>query len=71
LARPSVDAPRILAMRPDERAVLEPAIRRVTEQAANADAIVDEGMARPSFDATRIRGCGRTGAWSSDAQSVV
>jgi hypothetical protein len=45
LARPSVDAPRILAMRPDERAVLEPAIRRVTEQAANADAIVDEGMA--------------------------
>jgi hypothetical protein len=31
-------------MRPDERAVLERAIQRVTEQAANADAIVDEAM---------------------------
>jgi hypothetical protein len=31
-------------MRPDERAVLERAIRRVTEQAANANAIVDEAM---------------------------
>jgi hypothetical protein len=32
-------------MRPDEREVLERVIRRVTEQAANADAIVDEAMA--------------------------
>jgi hypothetical protein len=31
-------------MRPDERAVLERAIQRVTEQAANADAIVGEAM---------------------------
>jgi hypothetical protein len=29
---------------PDEREVLERAIRRVTEQAANADVIVDEAM---------------------------
>jgi hypothetical protein len=32
------------AMRPDERAVLERAIRRVTEQAANAHAIVAEAI---------------------------
>jgi hypothetical protein len=32
-------------MRPDEREVLERAIRRVTEQAHNAHAIVDEAMA--------------------------
>jgi hypothetical protein len=31
-------------MRHDERSVLERAIQRVTEQAANADAIVDEAM---------------------------
>jgi hypothetical protein len=31
-------------MRPDERAVLERAIRRVTEQAANAHAIVAEAI---------------------------
>ena len=31
-------------MTPDEREVLERAIRRVTEQAANADTIVDEAM---------------------------
>ncbi|MGZ4103809.1 MAG: hypothetical protein ACXVP8_00955 [Actinomycetota bacterium] len=31
-------------MRPDERKVVERAIRRVTEQAANANAIVDEAM---------------------------
>jgi hypothetical protein len=31
-------------MRPDERAVLERAIARVTEQAADAHAIVDEAM---------------------------
>jgi hypothetical protein len=33
------------AVRPDERAVLERAIQRVTVEAANADAIVDEAMA--------------------------
>lgn len=33
------------AVRPDERAVLERGIQRVTEQAASADAIVDEAMA--------------------------
>jgi hypothetical protein len=32
-------------MRPEERQVVERAIWRVTEQAANADAIVDEAMA--------------------------
>jgi hypothetical protein len=32
-------------VRADEREVLERAIRRVTEQAANADTIVDEAMA--------------------------
>jgi hypothetical protein len=32
-------------MRPDERAVLERAVRRVTEQAANVNAVVDEAMA--------------------------
>jgi translation initiation factor RLI1 len=32
-------------MSPDERQVLERAIRRVTEQAENADSIVDEAMA--------------------------
>jgi hypothetical protein len=32
-------------MRPDEREVLERAIHRVTAQAAEADAIVDEAMA--------------------------
>jgi hypothetical protein len=31
-------------MRPDEREVLERAVQRVTEQAANANAIVDEAM---------------------------
>jgi hypothetical protein len=31
-------------MRPDEREVLERAVQRVTEQAANADAIVDEAI---------------------------
>jgi hypothetical protein len=31
-------------VRPDERAALERAIRRVTEQAANADAIVNDVM---------------------------
>jgi hypothetical protein len=31
-------------MRPDERVVLERAVQRVTEQAANANAIVDEAM---------------------------
>jgi hypothetical protein len=31
-------------VRADEREVLERAIRRVTEQAANANAIVDEAM---------------------------
>jgi hypothetical protein len=31
-------------VRADERAVLDRAIRRVTEQAANADAIVDDAM---------------------------
>jgi hypothetical protein len=32
-------------MRADERDVLQQAIRRVTEQAASADAIVDQAMA--------------------------
>jgi hypothetical protein len=32
-------------MRQDEREVLERAIQRITEQAANADAIVDEAVA--------------------------
>lgn len=32
-------------MTPDERAVLGRAIRRVTQQAASADAIVDEAIA--------------------------
>jgi hypothetical protein len=32
-------------MTPNEREVVERAIRRVTEQAANADSIVDEAMA--------------------------
>jgi hypothetical protein len=32
-------------VRLDERAVLERAVQRVTEQAANADAIVDEAKA--------------------------
>jgi hypothetical protein len=32
-------------MRPVEREVLERAVQRVTEQAANADAIVDEAIA--------------------------
>jgi predicted phage gp36 major capsid-like protein len=34
----------MLGARPDERAVLERAIQRVTEQAAKANAIVDEAM---------------------------
>jgi hypothetical protein len=42
-------------MRPDERAVLGRAIRRVTEQAANADAIVDEALAAGSTDTESCR----------------
>jgi hypothetical protein len=38
---PSLTLPTVT---PDEREVLERAIRRVTEQAANADVIVDEAM---------------------------
>jgi len=32
-------------MRSDERQIIERAVQRVTEQAANANAIVDEAMA--------------------------
>jgi hypothetical protein len=41
-------------VRADERDVLERAIRRVTEQAANADAIVDEAMAAGLDGSDRI-----------------
>jgi hypothetical protein len=46
-------------VQPEEREVLERAVRRVTEQASNADAIVDEAMEAAST--------GRTGSSSSDA----
>jgi hypothetical protein len=41
-------------VRPEERDVLERAIQRVTEQAANADAIVDEAMAAGLEGSDRI-----------------
>lgn len=41
-------------MRPDERAVLERAIQRVTEQTANADAIVDEALVADLDGADKI-----------------
>jgi hypothetical protein len=41
----SGSATTLLARRPDERAGVERAVQRLTEQAANADALVDEAMA--------------------------
>jgi len=39
-------------MRSDERQIIERAVQRVTEQAANANAIVDEAMAAVSTETT-------------------